>query len=145
MAPPPRASIDGTAARTIRSVLKSSRSTASCQAASSNDSAAPDGGPPALAKSRSTPPKRSSVALAQRSMPSAERTSSGVASTCPAPSRFAAAQIAASSRDAIDTNAPSAASACATAKPRPRLAPATIATFPFNPKSMPPRICNCNK
>ena len=46
MAPPPRAFIDGTTARTIRSVLNSSRFAASCQAASSNDSAGPDGGPP---------------------------------------------------------------------------------------------------
>ena len=37
--PPPRAFIDGTAARTIRSALNSSRSTAFCHAASSNDTA----------------------------------------------------------------------------------------------------------
>lgn len=42
------------------------------------------------------------------------------------------------SRDDIDTLAPSFASARATANPRPRLAPATIATFPFNPSCMNP-------
>ena len=61
MAPPPRSFIDGTAARTMRSVLNSSRSIASCHAASSNEIAAPAGGPPALVNSRSTPPNRSIV------------------------------------------------------------------------------------
>src|SRR5438552_7980008 len=50
--------------------------------------------------------------------------------------RFAAAAIAAASRDAIDTCAPSAASARATAKPSPLLAPPTIATLFVRPKSM---------
>ena len=63
--PPPRAFIDGTTARTMRSALNSSRSTAFCHAASSNDTAAPDGGPPLLVKSRSTPPKRSIVFFVQ--------------------------------------------------------------------------------
>ena len=75
IAPPPRACIDGTAARTMRSALNSSRSAASCQARSSNDSAAPAGGPPELVISRSMPPKRSLVAAAQRWMPSADLTS----------------------------------------------------------------------
>ena len=65
MAPPPRACIDGSAARTIRNVLNSSRSTASCHAASSNDTAGPVGGPPELVKSRSTPPKRCDVSAIQ--------------------------------------------------------------------------------
>ena len=82
IAPPPRATMEGTAARTMRSALNSSRSTAPCHAASSNESAAPAGGPPPLANSRSTPPNVSSVARVQRRMPSADSTSSGVASTC---------------------------------------------------------------
>ena len=39
IAPPPRAFIDGTAARTMRIVLNSSRSIAFCHAASSNETA----------------------------------------------------------------------------------------------------------
>src|ERR1700677_1290674 len=50
--------------------------------------------------------------------------------------RCAAAEIASALRDDIDTRAPSAARARATANPNPRLAPATIATLFVKPKSM---------
>ncbi len=50
----------------------------------------------------------------------------------------AAAVIESVLRDAIETLTPSAASPRATANPRPRLAPATIATLPFSPDSMMP-------
>src|SRR2546426_11970198 len=49
--------------------------------------------------------------------------------------RFAAAAIAAASRDAIDTCAPSSASARATANPSPLLAPPTIAILFASPRS----------
>ena len=117
IAPPPRASIHGTADRTIRIVLKSSNSAASCHAASSNDIAWPAGGPPELVISASIPPKRSTVAATHRWIASADRTSTGIANTSVPVSRWmraAAARIDASSRDEIDTFAPSCASALAT-------------------------------
>ncbi len=135
IAPPPRAFIEGTTARTIRSGLNRSRLAASCQAVSSKDSAGPAGGPPAFANSRSTPPNRSIVTLAQCCIASADLTSAAVPSVCP-PNLAAAAWIAVSLREEMDTIAPSSTSACATANPSPRLAPATIATLPFKPKSI---------
>src|ERR1700676_144823 len=48
--------------------------------------------------------------------------------------------MAAESRETIETNAPSCASARATEKPRPLLAPATIATLPFRPRSIPTSV-----
>ncbi len=135
MAPPPRACMSGTAARTIRSALNSSRLAASCHASSSKDTAAPAGGPPEFVNSRSTPPKRFVVSPAHRVMSAADRTSTGRASTSP-PIRPAALSIACASLDAMDTRAPSCASACATANPSPRLAPATMATLPVSPSSM---------
>jgi len=66
--PPLRCFIDGTTARIIRRVLNSSRSTAFCQAASSNDNAEPAGGPPELVNSKSTPPNRSIVWLVHAAM-----------------------------------------------------------------------------
>ena len=81
IAPPPRSTMYGTVARTMRSALKSSRSTASCHAWSSNDTAAPAGGPPEFVMSASIPPKRSADVFTQRSMASGDRTSTGIAST----------------------------------------------------------------
>ena len=74
-------------------------------------------------------------------MSSAVRRSAGTARTC-APgvlsrSDAAAASMRTASREAIDTCAPSATRARATARPRPRLAPPTMATFPVSPRSMP--------
>jgi len=45
----------------MRTALSTSSSNALFQASSSNDSAVPAGGPPALTKSRSTPPNLSQV------------------------------------------------------------------------------------
>ena len=59
--PPPRVRIDGTTSRTVRITLMSRRSNAACQAASSNPSAVPAGGPPVFANSRSTPPNSFTV------------------------------------------------------------------------------------
>src|SRR5947199_6164640 len=71
IAPPPRACIDGTTSRIVRTALISSRSNAACHAASSNDSDAPAGGPPVLQNSRSTPPNVSTLALCHAAIASA--------------------------------------------------------------------------
>ncbi len=118
IAPPPRDSIDDTASRTSRTALSTSSSNAPRHASSSNDSAAPGGGPPVFTMSRSTPWKRSSVRACQSAMASADRRSTGTASGSVAvsrPIRRPASAIAEASRDPIDTSAPSAASARATA------------------------------
>ena len=48
IAPPPRAVIEGTARRIMRTALSSNSSNAPCQAASSNFRTGPGGGPPEL-------------------------------------------------------------------------------------------------
>jgi xanthine/CO dehydrogenase XdhC/CoxF family maturation factor len=118
IAPPPRAFIDGTASRTMRTALSSSSSNACVQAWSSNESAAPAGGPPALTNSRSTPPIVCTVFSCLAVSASAERTSTAVPITSApvsVPIRDAACAIAASPRELIETRAPSAASPRATA------------------------------
>ncbi|OFW07367.1 MAG: hypothetical protein A3H96_05175 [Acidobacteria bacterium RIFCSPLOWO2_02_FULL_67_36] len=117
IAPPPRPCIDGTAARTMRSALNSSRSAASCHARSSKEMAAPAGGPPELVINRSMPPKRSIVDRIHRSIASAERTSAAMANTWAPVSRSifpAACAMDSPSRDDMETIAPSSASAWAT-------------------------------
>src|SRR4030081_1213689 len=72
-------------------------------------------------------------------MPTADRTSAVNPNAPPGRNssiRPAAAAIAAESREAIEISAPSCAKTRATAKPKPRLAPETIATLPFSPKSI---------
>ncbi len=116
--PPPRACIEGTTRRAVRITLRTSRSKPLCHAASSKLNAAPAGGPPVLAYNRSTPPNASTVARCQASIAGAALKSPAVAITV-APVSFliaaAARSTASRSRDAIDTRAPSAASARATA------------------------------
>ena len=136
IAPPPRAFIDGTAARIIRSVLKNSRFVASCHAASSNDSAGPAGGPPALAKSRSTPPsfRSSRRPRSECVAPTGHRPPSPARRAVSARDRRVGDRALVPRRDRHQR--PFGASAFATAKPSPRLAPATMATFPFSPRSI---------
>src|SRR5688572_14074737 len=143
MAPPPRCFIEGAQSRTMRTALRTSNSNAPCHAASSNESTVPAGGPPALTKSRSTPPLLATVASNHAWMEAADFTSSTCGCACPPVSvaiRAAAALIESSFRELIETTAPSAARPFATAYPSPRLAPATIATFPFKPRSMMPLL-----
>src|SRR5579863_5623929 len=77
-------------------------------------------------------------------MASAEETSAAKPNTAPPPSRSirsTAFEMAEALREAKETRAPSLARTFAIAKPRPRLAPATMATLPFNPRSMTPPDC----
>jgi len=100
--------------------------------AAAEDTARPAGGPPELVMRPSIPPNLSAVAATHVSMASRERTSTGIANTFDPVSRSirdAADAIDAWSRDEIDTIAPSAASACATAYPSPLLAPAINMTL----------------
>src|SRR5439155_21089096 len=107
--------------------------------ASSKVCAATAGGPPVFVNSRSTPPKVSTVALCHRPIASASLRSAACARTR-TPLSFLvfspAADTASRPRDAIDTWAPSSASARATAKPRPLLAPPTIAVLPLRLRSI---------
>ena len=82
--PPPRAFIDGTARRTMRTALRTSSSNAPCHAASSNESVVPAGGPPAFTNKRSTPPNFSIVRACHAASESADFTSKAVpsVSTC---------------------------------------------------------------
>src|SRR5262245_29421183 len=78
------------------------------------------------------PPNLSAAAVTHLWMASAERTSTGIATTFDPVSRSiraAAAAIDAPSLDEIDTVAPSCAKACATAYPSPLLAPAIRTTL----------------
>src|SRR5947207_10334148 len=139
--PPQRSIIEGATTRTVRTVLSKISSNAFCQPASSNEFTLPGGGPPEFVTSRSMPPKRSTVFRCHVAMFSAEQTSATHPIVVPPTSSWTRAEafaMASRSREAIETMAPSLARVLATAKPSPRLAPATIATFPFNPKSMTP-------
>jgi len=86
-----------------------------------------------------TLPAGFTVAACHRSMASAALRSAATATARPPVSRAtvsAARRIASPSRDAIDTAAPSAANARATAYPSPLLAPPTIAILFFSPRSI---------
>jgi hypothetical protein len=118
IAPPPRCRIDGTTQRTARTTLMSSRSNALCHATSSKLSESPAGGPPVFANSASTAPSLEIVSVCQRAMASALLRSAVTGNTRAPVIRAidsAACSMPRVSRDAIDTEAPSAASACATA------------------------------
>src|SRR3954471_22667483 len=132
IAPPPRDFMCGTAARTIRMVLNNKRSAASCHARSSNEIASPAGGPPELVMMPSIPQNRSAAAAIHFSIASDDRTSTGIANTFEPVSRSIRSDadvMDAGSRDEIETVAPSAPSAWATAYPRPLLAPAINMTL----------------
>src|SRR3954469_12737245 len=131
----------GTAARTIRIVLNSNRSAASCHAASSNEMARPAGGPPEFVIRPSIPPNLSAVAAIHLSIASRDRTSTGMANTVdpvPRSIREAADVIDDWSRDEIETIAPSCARTCATAYPSPLLAPAISMTLFLSCRSIQP-------
>ena len=134
------ARMPGSTSRISRTVDISETSTAPCQAASSNSSKKPRGGPPQLAMSTSGSPKPCLTWATSARTSSAFVTSARTASTSAfvlARTSSAAVLSSASLRAQMATRAPSAASASAHALPIPLLAAVTSATFPLSPRSIP--------
>src|SRR3569833_3995207 len=117
-----RASIPGSAARMVRTIDSTLRSQAAAKLASSLSSTVPFGTMPAQLKRMS---QRSSRAKKAETA-SSSRTSRRVARMLGSPSAFSAA----SSMSVAWTVAPSAAKACAVARPIPAPAAVTTAIFP---------------
>ena len=129
----------GRASRLIRAKKKSERCTAVAHSSSVAVWAWASGGPPELLTKMSRWPKRSTVAAIKSRMVSGRSRSPANTSTSPpvAP-RISFAARSRSSRDRlhIATWAPSCASTSAQARPRPLLAPPTIATLSVSSRSM---------
>src|SRR5216683_1756792 len=136
--PPPRFSISDAHRRDNLTAEKKFSSNASRHASSANCASAPTRAPPALFTSTSTPPKALKVASAHCPICVASLTSPGCANTS-APAALsspAACSSTSAPRAHMLRRIPSSASALAIARPRPRLAPVIIATFPLRPRSI---------
>src|SRR4051812_69964 len=132
IAPPPWSTIATSAARVARSVVKKLRSSAHWKSASSrarNPSSRRRTAPTLLTRT-STRPCSSMARRIRLAGPSAPARSTATGSTRSIPS------IASVVRAAARTCAPSAASAFATARPMPLLAPVTTATLSLSPRSI---------
>src|SRR5215469_8007904 len=88
--------------------------------------------------STSTPPKRSAVAATHRLVAAVSVVSSACTRTSAPAARSSLAAVASPSapRAQMLSRAPSAANACAIARPSPLLAPVIITTFPLSSRSM---------
>src|SRR6478752_1123123 len=123
------------AVRARRTAPRKTDSNADCHWSSVLSARKPGAGPPTLIRMPSSLPKRSFAASTSR------RAASGSALSAPsptasAPSSAAASTASFSSRPEMTTFAPSAARARAVALPSPRVAPVTMYTRSFSPRSM---------
>ncbi len=139
MRPQRRCFIPGRTCRASSIALKSVSRIASSHCSRLNCSNVPAGGPPALVTRISMRPNRSLPASTTRLICSMSVTSAGTARTCaPVFSAIVAATSArvCDSRAQMMSDAPSAASSSATARPKPRLPAATSAILFLSPRSI---------
>jgi hypothetical protein len=143
IAPPPRSSITGIAARTARTTANRLKSNISRQSASVSGRKekrgrdTPGGGPPALLTRTSRPPKTSTAWATAAAGASGSERSTG---TC---TRFVPTSASSSGvllREATTTRAPSSCNVRAVARPMPLLPPVTRAILPVRFSSTPTRL-----
>src|SRR6478672_10243854 len=134
--PHPCVCIAGTAALHIAIVDSAFSANARVYSSTSSNAAkSPAGGPPALGTRMSTPPSADRAASTKPVAPATVPTSATSPTASP-PMCAAAASTVSASRPQIATRTPSAASACAAAKPSPFDAAATAARLPAIPRSI---------
>src|SRR4051812_9849397 len=139
MRPHRRSFIFGSTARVSSTTLIRFWRTASCHTAAEWVSNGPAGGPPPFVTSTSTWPNSASVRAVRRERSSGFARSAATSTTrTPASVRIAVAvsRSVSAPRAQMTRSIPSRASSSATARPSPRLAAATRATFPPRPRSM---------